>query len=537
MSSHSPITLTDLGFDWPDGSTALADLDATFGAGRTGLVGRNGSGKSTLLRLIAGELTPSRGSVRVGGEVACLPQRLTLDTDRTLSDLLGVREKLAALQRIGDGSTEVADYEILGDDWDLEARAAQTLASIGLAGVNLERRIGTLSGGETTLAAIAGVQLRQVPIALLDEPTNNLDGDAREILYALVRGWRGTLVVASHDPMLLEEMDGIAELYAGRLTLTGGGFTAWQNQLEAEQQAAQRAVRDAEQQLRKEKRERIEAETKLARRKKYADKDFANKRRPKIVMNTRKSQAEVSAGKLRGQHEDRIAAAVDALGESEARVRDADRVTVDLPDAGVAQGRRMAELIGTGSRFVIQGPERIALTGANGVGKTCLLETLVDPETPRRLPAYGIPLARIGYLPQRLDGLDDARSAVQNLRDVLPGASMQDVRGRLARFLLRGAVVERPVGSLSGGERFRVALAALLLAEPPAQLLILDEPTNSLDLDTVDQLVEALASYRGGLLVVSHDRHFLSRLGIDRFLDLDVGGVLTEYDPGPTFIE
>ncbi len=537
MSSHAPITLADLGFDWPDGSTALSHLDATFGAGRTGLVGRNGSGKSTLLRVIAGELAPSSGSCQVGGEVAYLPQRLTLDTDRTLADLLGVAEKLRAWRRISDGSTEIADYEILGDDWDLEARCAQTLGTIGLGAVGLDRRIGTLSGGETMLAAIAGVQLREVPIALLDEPTNNLDGTAREHLYALIRGWRGTLVVASHDPLLLEEMDCIAEVYAGRLTITGGGFGDWQRQLAGQQQAAKRAVRDAEQQLRKEKRERVEAETKLARRSRAADKDHANKRMPKIVMNTRKFQAQVSAGKLRGQLDDRVASATEALSDSEARVRTDERVAVDLPDPGVPQSRRLAELTGTDSRIVIQGPERIALTGPNGVGKTCLVETLVHPDRPHRLPAHGTPLARIGYLPQRLDALDDDSSAVQNLRDRLPEVSVQDVRGSLARFLLRGAVVERPVGSLSGGERFRVALAALLLAEPPAQLLILDEPTNNLDLDTVDQLVAALESYRGGLLVVSHDHHFLSRLGIDRFIGLDAAGALTEYDPRPTLIE
>lgn len=531
MSTISPITLTDLGFDWPDGTPALARLEATFGSGRTGLVGRNGSGKSTLLRLIAGELVPSSGSIQVSGAVAYLPQRLTLDTDRTLADLLGVSEKLQAWQRISAGSTEVTDYEILGDDWDLEARCAMALSRIGLADAALDRRVGTLSGGETMLAAIAGVQLRGVPIALLDEPTNNLDGDARERLYELVRGWRGTLVIASHDALLLEEMDGIAELYAGQLTLTGGGFTQWQEQLATQQQAAQRAVRDAEQQLRKEKRDRIEAETKLARRKKYADKEFANRRRPKIVMNTRKFQAEVSAGKQRGMLDDRVASAAETLAENQGRVRSDDQVAVDLPDPQVPQARRLAELIGTDSRLVIQGPERVALTGPNGVGKTCLLETLVHPQAPRRLPAYGVPLARVGYLPQRLDGLDDRASAVQNLRDRLPEVTLQEVRGRLARFLLRGAVVERPVGSLSGGERFRVALAAVLLAEPPAQLLVLDEPTNNLDLDTVDQLVAALDSYRGGLLVVSHDQHFLSRLGIERFVGLDAEGTLSEYAP------
>ncbi len=137
---------------------------------------------------------------------------------------------------------------------------------------------------------------------------------------------------------------------------------------------------------------------------------------------------------------------------------------------------------------------------------------------------------RVGYLPQRVDGLDDAASVLDNVAAAAPGAGAVELRNRLARFLIRGAAVERPVSSLSGGERFRVALARLLLADPPPQLLVLDEPTNHLDLDTVDQLVAALSAYRGAVLVVSHDDAFLARLGLDRMLTL-AGGVLGEAEP------
>ena len=167
-----------------------------------------------------------------------------------------------------------------------------------------------------------------------------------------------------------------------------------------------------------------------------------------------------------------------------------------------------------GRNHVIRGPERVAILGANGVGKTTLLEALL-PTVP----------VRVGYLPQRLL-MDDDATVLELLRAGAPHVPPAELRNRLARLLIRGDMVTRPVGSLSGGERSRVALAQLLLADPPPELIVLDEPTNDLDPDSVDQLIDALAAYRGAVLVVSHDRAFLKPLGLDATLLLDEVGVL-----------
>ena len=553
MPAHTltPVIVLDrVSFAWADGTVALADVSGSFGTGRTGLVGRNGSGKSTLLRLIAGGLTPAAGHIARTADAAYLPQRLTLDVDRPVADLLGVGDTLRALRAIESGDADPRHFDAVGSDWDIEARAHAALADAGLAPDMLDRSVGQLSGGEAVLTAIAGIRLRSPEIALLDEPTNNLDRDARARLYDMVRSWRGALVVVSHDTALLELMDDTAELYANELSVFGGPYSQWRAWLDAEQGAARDAERSARQAVKREKRQRIEAETTISRRAAMGQKAFEEKRVPKIVANGRRMAAQVSAGKLRGEKADREASAREALDVAERRVRDDDIVKIDLPDPGVPAGRRIATL-GDGERsWVIQGPERVALIGPNGAGKTTLLERLVcsggtkssvsgdsgadsrrdeQPDGFLRSSARGtLHTDRVGYLPQRVDGLDDAASVLENVVPSAPGVTIVELRNRLARFLIRGAAVERPVGTLSGGERFRVALARLMLADPPPQLLVFDEPTNNLDLDTVDQLVDAIAAYRGAVLVVSHDDAFLERIGVSLVLELDRDGTLTE---------
>ena len=253
------ILLTDVGLTWPDGSIALTGITAAFGRGSTGLVGANGSGKSTLLRLITGALQPTTGSVVLGGEVGYLPQSLTLDVGATAADLLGVRAKLDALRSIESGDVDVRHFEALGDDWDITTRAGEALRSAGLAEEDLDRSVGELSGGEAILVAIAGLRLGAAPITVLDEPTNNLDRAARARLAEMVASWPGALVVVSHDTALLELMDDTAELHAGALTVFGGPYSAFLDHLEREQAAALQAQRSADQAVKKEKQQRIEA--------------------------------------------------------------------------------------------------------------------------------------------------------------------------------------------------------------------------------------------------------------------------------------
>ncbi|MFE2874575.1 ABC-F family ATP-binding cassette domain-containing protein [Streptomyces roseus] len=527
--SHSPafITCSALSFDWPDGTPVFDDFHWAVGPGRTGLIGLNGCGKSTLLKLIAGELTPTDGQLSVAGTIGYLPQSVTLDTALRVDEALGIHTARAALHAIEAGEASEANFAAVGDDWDVEERALATLDELGLARIGLDRTVGELSGGECVLLRLAALLLARPDVLLLDEPTNNLDLRARRRLYAAVESWSGVLLLVSHDRELLERVDQIADLHDGEVRWYGGNFSAYEEQLAAEQDAAERMVRVAEADVQRQKRELSDAHMKLARRKRYGQKMNDSKREPKIVMGARKRAAQESAGKHRIMHTEKLAQAKERLDQAAEAVRDDDEIRIKLPATQVPPGRRVLTLsdvhLAYGARVAgeweLRGPERIALVGRNGSGKTTLLRTIAGALTP--VSGEAITHVPTRFLPQRLDVLDESRSVVENVARFAPQASNNLVRARLAHFLFRGARADRPAGTLSGGERFRAALAALLLAEPAPQLLMLDEPTNNLDLASVRQLTQALESYEGALLVASHDVPFLESVGITRWLLLD----------------
>ena len=555
------IVCSDLSFNWPDGASVLSGLTVSFGPGRTGLIGVNGSGKSTLLKLIAGELRPGSGVVRARGEVGYLPQAVALGTRRTVSDLLGITAARAALHAIEAGETGEDVYAAVGDDWDVEERARAWLDRLGLDHLSLDDRVQRLSGGETILAALAALFLRRPDIMLLDEPTNNLDLDARKRLYDAVASWTGVMVIVSHDRELLRLVDQVADLSGGQIRIYGGNLDAYDDLIAAEQAAAERAVTTAAADVRREQRDLVEAQVKQARRDRMGRQVAASGSIPRIVAHARKRAAQETAGRSRELHSERLQTARDRLEEAEQAVRDDAEIRVDLPGTAVPAGRTVLTVTGldgahwhpaspppgapaapsappatpesppvaTLTELIVRGPERIALTGPNGAGKTTLLRAIAGlaarPGVTVRLGAV------VGYLPQRLDILDDSLSVVDNVRSAAPAASVNEVRASLARFLFRGPRAERLAGMLSGGERFRAVLAALLLAQPAPQLLLLDEPTNNLDTASVRQLSQALEGYRGAILMASHDVPFLRSAGITRWLRLDREAGLAEIDP------
>jgi ATPase subunit of ABC transporter with duplicated ATPase domains len=441
----------------------------------------------------------------------------------TGADLLGIAGRLRALRAIESGDVDEAHFAAIGDDWGVAERARVHLDELGLDHIGLDRTVATLSGGESMLVGLAGRLLTGPDVLLLDEPSNNLDGTARERLYEAIDRFRGTLVVVSHDRRLLDRVDAVAELYKGRIRVFEGAYGAYEEAVRIEQEAAARDVREAKSELKRQKREFVEMNTKLARRESYGRKKYANA--PAIIRNAKKNQGEATAGRVRSAMEEDVVEAKEQFESAKSAVRDDTAISVDLPETAVSVHRDIAilksamtgNLYGDGVGLHLRGPERVGLVGDNGSGKTTLLRLLADAA---RVPH--------GFLTQRLELLDDDATVLDTVRDRAPETDVTLLRTRLARFLLRGDMVFHQVATLSGGERLRVALAAVLSAQPAPQLLMLDEPTNNLDMTSIRQLQQALTAYRGALVVVSHDEAFLDGLGLTRMLRLERGKGLVE---------
>ncbi|MEE4546128.1 ABC-F family ATP-binding cassette domain-containing protein [Streptomyces sp. V4-01] len=533
--SDASVVCSGLSFSWPDDTPVFDNLSFTVGSGRTGLVAPNGSGKSTLLRLIAGELRPTAGSVTLNGTLGYLPQTLPLTGDLTVAEVLGIASVIRALDAVESGDVSEEHFTAIGDDWDIEERTRAQLDRLGLAGLDLDRTLRTLSGGQVVSLGLAAQLLKRPDVLLLDEPTNNLDLDARHQLYDVLTDFGGCLLLVSHDRALLDRMDRIAELDGGETRLYGGDFTAYEEAVRAEQEIAEKNVRNAEQELKREKREMQQARERAERRASNAARNLKSAGLPKIFAGNMKRGAQESAGRAGQVHAGRVGEARARLDEAGRSLRDEQRLVLDLPDTDVPAGRTLfageqlqvrrggrALFAGEGLDLTVRGPERIALTGPNGAGKSTLLRLLNDdlaPDGGRIRRADG----RIAHLSQRLDLLDPGRTVAENFAAFAPRRAEAERMNLLARFLFRGARVQLPAGALSGGELLRATLACVLCAEPAPHLLLLDEPTNNLDLVSAGQLEGALASYRGAFVVVSHDERFLARIGVNRWLRLSAG--------------
>ncbi|MGW5466571.1 ABC-F family ATP-binding cassette domain-containing protein [Streptomyces chartreusis] len=537
--SDASVVCSALSFAWPDDTPVFQDLSFTVGSGRTGLVAPNGTGKSTLLQLIAGELRPGAGSVAVSGTLGHLPQTLPLTGDLTVAEILGVAPVVRAIDAVESGDVAEEHFTTIGDDWDIEERTRAQLERLGLTGLSLDRSLGTLSGGQVVSLGLAAQLLKRPDVLLLDEPTNNLDLDARHKLCDVLEDFTGCLILVSHDRALLDRMDRIAELDGSELRFYGGNFTEYEAAVRAEQEVAEKNVRNAEQELKREKREMQQARERAERRQSNAARNLKSAGLPRIFAGNMKRGAQESAGRAGQMHAGRVSEAKARLDEAGRALREEQRIALELPDTHVPVGRnlflgerlrvRLGDkdvFAGQGVDLTIRGPERIALTGPNGAGKSTLLRVL-NGELPVESGEIRRADGRIAYLSQRLDVLDLDRTVAENFAAFAPRRPEAERMNLLARFLFRGAGAHLPVGLLSGGERLRATLACVLCAEPAPHLLLLDEPTNNLDLVGAGQLESALNSYQGAFVAVSHDERFLREIGVGRWLRL-ADGELTE---------
>ncbi|MBN1285902.1 MAG: ABC-F family ATP-binding cassette domain-containing protein [Anaerolineae bacterium] len=520
-----------------DLTTAIGDHD------RTGLVGPNGSGKSTLLKLIAGVLAPDEGAVARLGDVSVgyLPQDIELTPGRTvLEEAMVLPPELARIEEaLAKVEAQLADPAIYGDAaklaraLDRQARLLEEydrlggerhastirelLRHLGFTEGDLGLPTEALSGGQKKMVLLARLMAEAPDVLLLDEPDNHLDLDAKQRLEKLINQYGGAIVIVSHDRYLLDEtVTQIAELEDGKLTAYPGNYSAYATEREIRRLRQQQMYVAQQKQI-------TQIEAAIARFELWAS----------MVVDERHARQARSRRKMLDRMEER--------GEIIEAVKERRNMSLDqltgwrgsnkvLEFKGLTMGFN-GDLLFLDLNLLLWHGERVGLIGPNGAGKSVLFQLLLGQMQPLDGMIKFGPSVKVGYYAQEHEPLDEwlDRTPIDLLRDVLPMSESVAVT-HLIKFLFTYEQVRQPIRTLSGGERSRLQIMALMLQRP--NLLLLDEPTNNLDIPSVEVLEGALDEFEGSVLVISHDRYFLDR-AVDRVIELN-DGALRVYEGGYT---
>jgi len=524
------ISLHGLTYELPNGEKLFTNLGGSFSKQRIGLLGDNGVGKSTLLKIIIGVLKPLAGAVVVDGSVGYLPQNFVLQGSMTVAEVLGVQGKMDALQRVNAGSCDQVLFDLISDDWDIEQRVTTVLDQFGLK-IGLQRVCSSLSGGEQTRLNLVRLVLQRNDFLLLDEPTNNLDSVAAEALYEFISTYKGGVIVVSHDRELLRRVDAIAEMFPDELKFYGGNYDFYEEQEKIFAEALDQDIGTKELELKKAMRVAQIADDRIKKRAKVGRAHGVKANLPKIVLGAWKDSAERHRGASHNLHEGIREELKMNLDDLKSKQKRENTIKIELPGTRIPSSKCVFALqhiyygysggkqLFSNFSYTMSGPQRVAIQGRNGTGKTTLARIIMGEVKPQSGEAR-LMVRSFGYLDQFTARLDASTTLLENMRSVNDTMSESDIRIYLARLLFQRDAVYKPVNVLSGGERMRVGLAREFLKKDPPQLLILDEPTNNLDLSSIEKIESALNCFQGALIVISHDETFLRDVGVNSAISL-----------------
>lgn len=527
------ILLQNISFGFPGGNLLFNHINLTIQSHtKSALVGSNGVGKSTLLKIIAGEIQPLNGNTNIRGNIFYVPQMFGNLNDLTIAECLRIDQKLHALQKITNGEVDEIYFETLNDDWDIEERCQNALEHWGLENFELTQKLEDLSGGQKTKVFLAGIQINQPDIIVLDEPTNHLDREGRKLLYDLIDKTDATVVIVSHDRILLNLVDTIFELSNQGIATYGGNYDFYAKQKEVEEEALQNDIHSKERALKKAKekeRETLERKQKLDARGKGKQEKSGVAR---IMMNTLRNNAEKNSSKLKSVHAEKISGISGDLRDLRSSLKNSDQMKVIFNDSNLHSGKILVtvedinftygkeKLWKENISMEVRSGDRISVKGSNGSGKTTLIKLLLGNIKPLEGKINKTEFNSI-YIDQEYSLIDNDSTLYDFVQTFNDNAMQEsEVKTLLSRFLFWKDTWDKKCGMLSGGERLRLLLCGLSISNKAPDMIILDEPTNNLDLQNVEILTNSIKDYHGTLLVISHDEVFLQEIGIDRELML-----------------
>ncbi|MDF0720838.1 ABC-F family ATP-binding cassette domain-containing protein [Kaistella sp. PBT33-4] len=496
------------------------------------LIGNNGSGKSTLLKIIASELQLSGGQLSVDTKPYYVPQIFGQYNHLTVAQALRIENKVNALKEILNGNVTEENYTFLDDDWTIEDRCNNALDYWQLKDLDLSKKMETLSGGQKTKVFLAGIYIHEPELVLLDEPSNHLDISGRQLLYDFIQSTQSTLIAVSHDRKLLNLLNTVCELSKRGITVYGGNYDFYTEQKQIESNALNQELQSKEKALRKAKekeRETLERQQKLdSRGKKKQEKAGV----ARIMMNTLRNNAENSTSKMKSVHTEKIGSVSQELQELRSSLPDIDKMKFGFDNSALHKGKILftandlnfsydtQPLWTENLNFKIISGERIALKGKNGSGKTTLIKLILGNIEPQTGTVYRADNKSV-YIDQDYSLIDDKLKVYEQAEQFNTSALQEhEIKIRLNRFLFTKEDWDKSCNALSGGEKMRLMLCCLTINNQSPDIIILDEPTNNLDIQNIEILTRAINEYRGTLIVVSHDETFLEQTNIERTIQL-----------------
>jgi ATPase subunit of ABC transporter with duplicated ATPase domains len=528
------LAIQNISYTHPNKDLLFSNINLTVNNNdKIALIGNNGVGKSTLLKIIAKEQKPSDGQIIVDTEPYYIPQIFGQFNHLTMAQALRIENKLNALKDILNGNTSEGNFNLLNDDWTIEERCNEALIHWQLSDLHLSQKMDTLSGGQKTKVFLAGISIHHSELVLLDEPSNHMDNVGRRLLYDFIQFTKSTLVVVSHDRKLLNLLNTVCELNPNGIKVYGGNYDFYKVQKQIEINALSQDIQSKEKALKKAKekeRETLERQRKLDTR---AKKNVGKAGVPKIVSNTWKNSAELSTSKIAGVHAEKIGYIRQELQNLRSSLSEIDQMKFGFDNSTLHKGKNLfiADNINVAYEnkkylwrenlnYLIVSGERIAIKGVNGSGKTTLIKVILGNLKPQIGTVY-IADNKSVYIDQDYSLIYNNLKIYEQAQQFNTSALLEhEIKIRLNRFLFTKDDWNKPCDALSGGERMRLMLCCLSITNQSPDIIILDEPTNNLDIQNIEILTNAINDYRGTLLVISHDETFLEQINIERIIKL-----------------
>ena len=527
------LILQDISYQHPNRDVLFSDINLTLNSQeKIALIGNNGSGKSTLLKIIAGELQPKTGIIKSDSNVYYIPQIFGQFNNYSIAEALGIDKKLNALKEILNGSVNEENIEVLNDDWTIEDRIKEAFTYWNLPDFDFNEKLENLSGGQKTKLFLAGMMIHQPDLILMDEPTNHLDLTSRNLLYDFINSTSKSLLIVSHDRVLLNLLDKTCELSKNGISVYGGNYDFYSEQKKIEQNALEQNIENREKELKKAKekeRQTIERQNKLdARGRGKQEKSGVSR----IMMNTLRNKAENSTSKVKSVHSEKIDSIRENLHTLKDNLLGADKMKINFDNSQLHKGKILvkAEQINFNYNqenlwknnldFQIISGERIAIKGGNGSGKTTLIKLILGEINPTFGEIY-LSEKKTIYIDQEYSLIKNELSVYEQAQKFnIRNLEEHEIKTILARFLFYKNDWDKKCEFLSGGEKLKLMLCCLSIQNISPDMIILDEPTNNLDIQNIEILTSAINDYAGTLIVVSHDNRFLEDININKTISL-----------------